>query len=127
MNPCYQDSRATLYQGDCREVLRELPEQSVHTCITSPPYWHLRDYKVEEQIGLEATVPEYLDVLTSCFREVWRVLRDTANFKLAGCKRPSRRCLYHANRAVAVLRLCGVLSGAASRWNQDPMCRLRGD
>jgi len=64
-----------LITGDCLEELRKLPDQSVHTCITSPPYWALRDYGIDGQIGLEATMAEYVQNLVSVFREVRRVLR----------------------------------------------------
>jgi len=53
-----------------------LPEQSVNTCITSPPYWGLRDYGEGEQLGLEETPEEFVDNLVKVFREVKRVLRD---------------------------------------------------
>ncbi|MTJ81752.1 MAG: site-specific DNA-methyltransferase [Telmatospirillum sp.] len=62
--------------GDCRQLLRTLPEKSVHCCVTSPPYWGLRDYGVGGQIGLEGTYPEYVSALVDVFREVKRVLRD---------------------------------------------------
>jgi len=62
--------------GDTRERLRELDAGSVHTCVTSPPYWGLRDYGHPGQIGLEPTFPEYIANLVDVFREVRRVLRD---------------------------------------------------
>lgn len=62
--------------GDCREVLKTLPEKSVHCCVTSPPYFNLRDYGVEGQIGLEQSPEEYVNELVTVFREVKRVLRD---------------------------------------------------
>ena len=62
--------------GDCRETLKELPEQSINTCITSPPYWGLRNYQEEEQLGLEDTPEEFVENLVKVFREVKRVLRD---------------------------------------------------
>lgn len=62
--------------GDCRESLRGLPDQSVHTCITSPPYFGLRDYGHDGQIGLEPTPDEFVAALVEVFREVRRVLRD---------------------------------------------------
>lgn len=62
--------------GDCIEMMRTLPDQSVHTCITSPPYFGLRDYGVDGQIGLEASPREFIDNLVAVFREVRRVLRD---------------------------------------------------
>jgi DNA modification methylase len=62
--------------GDTRERLRDLDAGSAQTCVTSPPYWGLRDYGVAGQIGMEATFPEYVDALVGVFREVRRVLRD---------------------------------------------------
>lgn len=65
----------TILQGDCREVLATLPAESVNCCVTSPPYYALRDYGVAGQIGMEPTLQEYLDTMVGVFREVWRVLR----------------------------------------------------
>ncbi len=62
--------------GDCREQLATLPEKSVHCCMTSPPYWGLRDYGVDGQLGLEPTPEEYVANMVDVFRAVWRVLRD---------------------------------------------------
>lgn len=62
--------------GDALEQLRKLPPESVHTCVTSPPYYNLRDYGAAGQIGNEASVEEYLQTLVSVFREVRRVLRS---------------------------------------------------
>lgn len=62
--------------GDCRDSLRNLPDGFFNTCITSPPYFGLRDYGVDGQIGLEQTPDEFVEQLVSVFREVWRVLRD---------------------------------------------------
>ncbi|MGV2480089.1 UNVERIFIED_CONTAM: site-specific DNA-methyltransferase, partial [Salmonella enterica subsp. enterica serovar Weltevreden] len=56
--------------------MRHLEPGSVHTCVTSPPYFGLRDYGVEGQIGLEQTPDEYVAKLVEVFREVRRVLRD---------------------------------------------------
>jgi DNA modification methylase len=67
---------ATLYQGDCLDVLQTLPERSIQCCVTSPPYFGLRDYGSEGQIGLEPTPDEYVSKLVDVFREVWRVLAD---------------------------------------------------
>jgi DNA modification methylase len=66
----------TLYRGDALAVLRALPAGSVHTCITSPPYWNLRDYSAEGQIGMEATPAEYVATIVAVFDQVCRVLRD---------------------------------------------------
>lgn len=62
--------------GDCLESLRAMPDQSVHCCVTSPPYFGLRDYGVDGQIGLEPTPDEFVQALVAVFREVRRVLRD---------------------------------------------------
>ncbi|HDS1765686.1 MULTISPECIES: site-specific DNA-methyltransferase [Pseudomonas] len=62
--------------GDCIEMMRTLPDQSVHTCVTSPPYFGLRDYGVDGQIGLEASPREFIESLVAVFREVRRVLRN---------------------------------------------------
>jgi DNA modification methylase len=63
-------------EGDCREVLARLPEQSAQTCVTSPPYFGLRDYGHEGQIGQEPTPDEFVAALVEVFRSVRRVLRD---------------------------------------------------
>lgn len=65
-----------LIHGDCIEKLKELPEKSVNCCVTSPPYFGLRDYGHEGQIGLEPTPDEFVQKLVEVFREVKRVLRD---------------------------------------------------
>lgn len=65
-----------ILQGDCREVLKTLPDESVHCVVTSPPYFGLRDYGVDGQIGLEPTPDEFVAVLVGVFREVRRMLRD---------------------------------------------------
>jgi DNA modification methylase len=62
--------------GDCLEALAFLPSGSAHTCVTSPPYFGLRDYGHDGQIGLEQTPDEYVAKLVEVFREVRRVLRD---------------------------------------------------
>jgi DNA modification methylase len=65
-----------LLQGDVLDKLTEIETGTVQTCVTSPPYWGLRDYGVEGQIGLEKTPEEYVEKMVQVFREVWRVLRD---------------------------------------------------
>ena len=65
-----------IYKGDCRTVMANLPEQSVNCCVTSPPYFGLRDYGNDAQIGLEQTPEEFVEALVEVFREVRRVLRD---------------------------------------------------
>ena len=64
-----------ILQG-CLEELKKLADQYVQTCVTSPPYFGLRDYGVDGQIGLEETLEEYVQRIVEVFREVRRVLRD---------------------------------------------------
>jgi len=66
----------TIHEGDCRSVLAILPEASVQCCVTSPPYFGLRDYGHDGQIGLEQTPDAYVAEMVAVFREVRRVLRD---------------------------------------------------
>ncbi len=71
-----------IYNLDCREGLKFLEDNSIDCCITSPPYWELRDYGVEGQIGLEETLDEYIENLVNVFKEVKRVLRPTGTLWL---------------------------------------------
>ena len=64
-----------IYQGDSLAVLKTFPDESIDMCITSPPYWALRDYGVEGQLGLEPTFQEYINRLCDIFDEVKRVLK----------------------------------------------------
>ena len=64
------------YTGDCRKLLKRLPDGCVQTCVTSPPYWGLRDYEEKGQIGLEDTPNAYVEALVGVFEQVRRVLRD---------------------------------------------------
>jgi DNA modification methylase len=75
--PFYTDDWLTLYGGDCREVLASLPADSVDCVVTSPPYWGLRDYGAEGQLGLERTPEEYVANMVAVFREVRRVLKPS--------------------------------------------------
>ncbi len=65
-----------ILQGNCLDKLKELPDESINTCITSPPYWGLRDYGEDKQLGMEDTPEEFVKNLAQVFREVKRVLRD---------------------------------------------------
>lgn len=65
-----------ILKGDCLVTLKQLKDKSINTCITSPPYWGLRDYGEGKQLGLEETPEEFVENLVKVFREVKRVLRD---------------------------------------------------
>lgn len=75
MTALVDDPDFTLHVGDALDVLRTLPDESVHCCVTSPPYWGLRDYGIDGQLGLEETPELYVARMVEVFREVRRVLR----------------------------------------------------
>ncbi len=66
---------SALVLGDAVSVLASMPEDCVQTCVTSPPYWSLRDYGIDGQVGLEESVYDFIEALADVFEEVWRVLR----------------------------------------------------
>ena len=65
----------TILHADVMAGLASMPDESIQCVMTSPPYWGLRDYGIEGQIGLEPTPEEYVQKIVAVFREVWRVLR----------------------------------------------------
>jgi DNA modification methylase len=69
-------AESKIINGDCLDKLKTLDAESVQCCVTSPPYWGLRDYGVEGQLGLEKTPEEYVAKMVDVFREVKRVLRN---------------------------------------------------
>lgn len=71
-----------VHQGDARKKLAQMPDESVDMVITSPPYYGLRDYGEEEQIGLEETPYEFIQSLVSVADEIYRVLKPTGSFYL---------------------------------------------
>ena len=73
----FLDGCVTLHVGDCLDVLRAMEPDSVDCVVTSPPYWGLRDYGVEGQLGLERSLGEHLDVMVGVFEAVKRVLKPT--------------------------------------------------
>lgn len=64
-----------IYEGDCLTFLKQMPDNFIDCCVTSPPYYGLRDYGVDGQIGLEETPEQYVQKLVEIFREVKRVLK----------------------------------------------------
>jgi len=75
MAPYHDSQGVELYHGDCLQVLKELPAESVHCVVTSPPYWGLRDYGADGQLGLEETPEQHVSKMVEVFSEVRRVLR----------------------------------------------------
>lgn len=76
MKPHYETEHGSLYHGNALDVLKSMTDESVQCCVTSPPYWGLRDYGVDGQLGLEKTPEEYIEKMVEIFREVRRVIRD---------------------------------------------------
>ena len=70
-----EDVKDTIINGDVLEVLKQIPSESIDMCITSPPYWNLRDYDKEGQVGIENTYKEYIGKLIKIYDEVYRVLK----------------------------------------------------
>jgi len=73
---------STIFEGDALTVLSRLPNKSMRCAVTSPPYWGLRDYAIEGQIGLDSTLPQFINRLVTIFAEVRRVLTDDGTFWL---------------------------------------------
>src|SRR5690348_18344490 len=74
--PYWHDSTSTLYVGDARNVLTDMPDESADCIVTSPPYWGKRDYGVPVQYGHEDNPAAYVDTMRDVFREARRVLAD---------------------------------------------------
>lgn len=68
-----------IYNGNCLDVMKEMDNESINCCVTSPPYWALRDYGIEEQLGLEPTFDEYIDKL--CNIDQADIFRETGDIK----------------------------------------------
>jgi DNA modification methylase len=92
-NDNQSNNQITLLQGDALEMLRTLPSECVNAGITSPPYFGLRNYGVEGQLGLEKTLKGYITNLVSVFREFRRVLRSDGTLWLAIADSYSRKKL----------------------------------
>ena len=99
---------ATVHVGDALAVLRTLPDASVQTCVTSPPYWRLRDYGIVGQVGLEETPEQFVEALVAVFAEVRRVLRDDGSLWL------------NMGDCYASHRGGDPYSGLNSRWGWKP-------
>ena len=75
-------STSTVLRGDAERLLNRLPNGQFRCCVTSPPYWGLRDYHTNGQIGAEEEPAEYIDRLVAVFEQVYRVLADDGTFWL---------------------------------------------
>lgn len=81
-NLYFSDDGISIYLADSREKLRNFADGTVQCCVTSPPYWGLRDYDYVNQIGAEPTIEEYVVDLVKVFREMRRVLAEDGTFWL---------------------------------------------
>jgi len=71
---------AKLYVGDALKIMKTFEDESIDMCMCSPPFWGLRDYGIEGQIGLEPTSEQYVQKLVNYFHELKRILKKTAPF-----------------------------------------------
>lgn len=77
-----EDNPVTITHGDIRNVIYDIPTESVQCVITSPPYWGVRDYNVEGQIGAEPEIDQYINDLVSIFSQIRRILKTDGTFWL---------------------------------------------
>lgn len=105
-----------IHRKDCLDFMKGLPGKSIDFCMTSPPYWQLRNYGINGQVGRERTPEEYIEKLLIIFRELKRVLKDTGSFYLnigdtyigtdncraKSWKRPKQLALLPARVAIAM-------------------------
>ena len=106
-----------ILNGDCRDVLKTLPDESVNCCVTSPPYFGLRDYGVEGQIGLEESPDAFVAELVAVFRDVRRVLRADGTLWL------NLGDSYCANGGIASQGLRGQMAGRSVCGARDGVQR----
>lgn len=109
MTPYYEDDAVTLWHGDAASTLAQLSDASVDCIVTSPPYFGLRDYGVEGQIGAEPSPAEFVEALTAVFREARRVL---ANHGTLWLNLGDSYSTYAGNR--------GAPTGIAAKRRADP-------
>lgn len=114
--PWLEDADVRLYHGDALAVLRELPDDHVDCIATSPPFFGLRDYGVEGQIGLEPTLEEWVGKLVAVFAEARRVLKPTGTAWI--------ECGDSYNTGTSTSRKGSTLEGSHGDW-QNPHIKLR--
>jgi len=110
---------AQIVCGDSAEILKTMPSEFLHCAITSPPYFHLRDYGVAEQIGWEVDVDAYIDRLLAVFCEVWRILRpDGTCWINIDDTYQNKRLLLIPQRLVIALEAAGWIVRADLIWRK---------
>ena len=95
--PYYHDDQVTLYHGDSLATLRQMDSASVDCCVTSPPYYGLRDYGQPGQYGLEESPAQYVETMRALFSEVRRVLADDQDPGSGKAPDDGRRARQRAN------------------------------
>jgi DNA modification methylase len=107
--PYYTDEQVTLLLGDALETLRTLPDNSVDCCVTSPPYYGLRDYGIDGQYGIESSPAEYVETMRQVFGEVRRVLAKdgTCWINVGDSYSGGNRTTYDADSATKSVRSKG--------------------
>lgn len=115
-----------ILEGDALEILRTMPEESIQACITSPPYFNLRDYGVDGQIGNEKTPQEYIERLVLVFHEVRRVLKANGTLWLnigdsyagsrKGRKADGTSCAY-GKQATNAGSVEGIIKPSSKVWD----------
>lgn len=113
--PYLADADVTLYHGDSLEVLRDLPDESVACVATSPPFYALRDYGVDGQIGLEDSPEEWAGRLVDVFAEARRVLRKDGSLWI--------ECGDSYNAATSASRVGSTLEGSHGYWTNPHIKR----
>ena len=128
LNPYFQSDLGNLYNGDVLETLRELPDESVDCCITSPPYWNLRDYDVAGQIGAEKDFRDYLENLWRIFTEVYRALKPTGSCYVnlgdtyAGSGGTDNKSLLNSKQVYS--NSAGIKSGKVKGLKDKSLCNI---
>lgn len=109
-----------IHEGDCRRILEILPDASVHCCVTSPPYFGLRDYGVDGQMGLEASPDEYIAGMVAVFREVRRVLREDGSLwlNIGDSYGPNKNKLLMPARLALALQADGWILRQDNVWSK---------
>jgi DNA modification methylase len=106
-----------IHNENCLTGLKRYPDNFFHCCVTSPPYWGLRDYGVDGQLGLEATPEELICKLVQVFREVHRVLRNDGTLWLnVGDSYAHNGAAYHSEKSTLIGRKQGEEMGKAKRF-----------
>jgi DNA modification methylase len=114
VKPYWKDKEGDIYHGNALDVLHKMPDESVNCCVTSPPYYGLRDYGQAGQIGLESTPDEYVGNLVAIFREVRQVLTADGTLWL------NLGDSYAANRSYQVHNTKGASGHTYSKGSKVP-------